>query len=83
MKEPTTTDILNRIDVIAEAVAAGFAEMHEKMATKDEMNSRFEAVEERLDRIENNHVRRIENLELAAVDVRRDITTLKDHAGIE
>ena len=29
------------------------------------------------------HIRRIENLELAAVDLRRDITRLKQHAGIE
>jgi hypothetical protein len=38
---------------------------------------------ERFDRIENEHVRRLENLELSSVDLRRDITKLKAHTGIE
>jgi hypothetical protein len=79
-KEPTNTELLKHIDTLAEAVAAGFSAVNQKFSA---VNQRFDSVEERLDRIENNHVRRLENLELANVDFRRDITKLKEHAGIE
>jgi hypothetical protein len=86
-KEPTNAELLKHIDTLAEAVAAGFSEVHKKFDEVhekfDAVDKRFDSVEERLDRIENTHVRRLENLELAHVDFRRDITKLKEHAGIE
>jgi len=93
-KEPTNAELLTHIDTLAEAVAAGFSEVHQKFGDVhqqfgdmhqqfSEVNKRFDGVEERLDRIENMHVQRLENLELSNVDIRRDITQLKEHAGIE
>jgi hypothetical protein len=70
---PTNADLAQQIETLAQAVAKGFEDV-EKLRT--EMIERF-------DRIENNHVRRIENLELASVDFRRDITKLQTRTSIE
>jgi flagellar biosynthesis/type III secretory pathway protein FliH len=59
-----------KIDKLAEAVAAGFAETHQKMATKEEMNKRFDSVEQRLDRIEKSHGYRLETLEHDVADLK-------------
>lgn len=56
------------IDDLARMVAAGFNSVENKMATKSEMNRRFDVVEKRLDKIEDliliDHKRHLEKLEL-------------------
>jgi hypothetical protein len=83
MEHPTNAELSRQVEALAEAVAGGFAEMRQTMATKDElntvrhematqeeMNKRFDAVEQRLDRIEKSHGYRLETLE-------RDVANLK------
>jgi cell shape-determining protein MreC len=83
MEQPTNVELSRQIDALAEAVAAGFAEMRQtmvtqgelntvrqEMATQEEMNKRFDVVEQRLDRIEKSHGYRLETLE-------RDVANLK------
>ena len=42
------------LEHLAEMVARGFSHMEEKMATKDEMNQRFEKVDESLQKIRHD-----------------------------
>ena len=80
--ENDSKTILSKLDQIDTHLAAveqkmvtGFDDVGESIAGVMAMTT------ERFDRLESHHVRRIENLELAAVDFRRDITRLKQRAG--
>ena len=64
--EPTNAELARQIEMVAQTVA----KIYEQMATKEETNKRFDAIEERLDRIEKSHGYRIETLE-------RDVAVLK------
>lgn len=77
--EPTNADLARQIETVAQTVAKIYEQMatkdelnavRQEMATKDElhslgtaMNTRFDAIEQRLDRIEKSHGYRIETLE--------------------
>jgi hypothetical protein len=63
--------------MLAQAVAKGFKEVDERIDRVEEN------LTDRIDQLENNHVRRIENLELATVDLRRSVTKLNEHTGIQ
>ena len=69
--------IEQKIGNMEQKMDAGFSEVGDSIAGLMAMTN------ERIDRIENNHVRRIENLELGAIDMRHDITKLKTHAAIQ
>jgi len=64
--EPTNAELARQIETVAQTVA----KIYEQMATKEETNRRFDAVEQRLDRIEKSHCYRLETLE-------RDVAVLK------
>ena len=66
MEQPTNAELARQIETVAQTVA----KIYEQMATKEEMNTRFDAVEQRLDRIEKSHGYRLETLE-------RDVAVLK------
>jgi hypothetical protein len=77
MENPTNAELAKQIETVAQTVA----KIYEQMATKEEfhaglqsletkMNTRFDAVEQRLDRIEKSHGYRLETLE-------RDVAVLK------
>lgn len=73
MDNDTKTFISQETEKLAQMVQAGFAEVHQKMdtlATKEEMNKRFDAVEQHLDHIEKGYGYRIANIE-------RDVADLK------
>jgi hypothetical protein len=70
---PTNADLARQIEVVAQTVA----KIYEQMATKEElhtletkMDTRFDAIEQRLDRIEKSHGYRLDTLE-------RDVAVLK------
>jgi hypothetical protein len=66
MENPTNAELARQIETVAQTVA----KIYEQMATKEETNSRFDAIEQRLDRIEKSHGYRLETLE-------RDVAVLK------
>ena len=73
MEQPTNADLARQIETVAQTVAKIYGrieDMDKRMATKEETNRRFDAVEQRLDRIEKSHGYRIETLE-------RDVAVLK------
>src|SRR3989344_1355715 len=62
--------LTNTVDNLAISVANGFEGIESRMATKEEMNTRFNTVDERLDKIESrldnietNHVNRLDKVE--------------------
>jgi hypothetical protein len=59
MEDPTNAELAQQIETVAQTVM----KIYEQMATKEEMNRRFDAVEQRLDRIEKSHGYRLETLE--------------------
>ena len=73
MENPTNAELSQQIETVPQTVA----KIYEQMATKEElhaletkMDTRFDAVEQRLDRIEKSHGYRLETLE-------RDVAVLK------
>jgi hypothetical protein len=62
------------IDDLAVMVQKGFDEVSNKMATKSEMNRRFDLVDQRLDKIEKlilaDHKKRIERLEVEVKELK-------------
>ena len=47
-----TTD--EKIDNLARMVAGGFSSIENRMATKDDMNAKFEKIDERFDKVDEN-----------------------------
>jgi hypothetical protein len=77
MDDPSSKELVNKIDRLASAVAREFIEAHLKLAhihtimvTKDEIG----ALQHRIDRIEK--------LETAVADLKREVRELQEKLGI-
>ena len=61
------------LEGLARMVAEGFDEINGKMATKEEMNSRFDSVEQRLGKVEY----RVDEIYEIVVDREKDVLDLQ------
>jgi hypothetical protein len=75
--ETRFTNLEQKVDTGFKEMEAGFKDTGESIAGVIAMAA------ERFNRIENEHVRRLENVELAAVDLRHQVNTIKAHVGLE